>query len=78
MNTSDEEGTMLGLIKSKAALGDPEAIQTLEMLRSIGFIKDEPKVVEPKLSEIFDMCVEGARQRKRDYWIRKHTMQQEP
>jgi len=66
---------MMGLVQSKAAAGDPEAIKTLEMLQSIGFIKDEPKVVEPKLSEIFDMCVEGARQRKRDYWKQRNQMQ---
>jgi hypothetical protein len=27
---------------------------------------------EQTLSEIFDMCVAGSKQRKRDYWLQKH------
>lgn len=65
---------MMGFIQSKAAQGDPEAIRTLETLRTMGLIKkDEPKVLEePTLSEIFDMCVAGGKQRRRDYWMQKH------
>lgn len=67
------EGTMLGLIQSKATAGDAEAIKTLEMLRSIGFIKDEPKVVaEPTLAEIFDMCITGSKQKRKNYWMQKN------
>lgn len=51
---------MIGLIQSKAAQGDPESIRTLEMLRAIGFINDEPKVPEePKIWEIFDQAMQG-------------------
>ncbi len=58
---------MIGFIQSKAASGNAEAINTLEMLRSIGFIKDEPKAEEPKLWELFaeaGMYCEPKRYRK--------------
>lgn len=33
----------------------------------------EPKLEkEQTLSEIFDMCVAGSKQRRRDYWMQKH------
>jgi len=64
---------MMGFIQSKAAQGDPEAIRTLKTLRSMGLINDEPKVEkEQTLSEIFDMCVAGSKQRKRDYWKQRN------
>jgi hypothetical protein len=64
---------MLGLLRTQATQGNEEAIQTLATLRAMGLIDDEPKVErEPTLSEIFDMCVAGSKQRKRDYWLQKH------
>lgn len=64
---------MMGLIKSKAAEGDPESIRTLETLRVMGLIKEAPKVAEePKLWELLDICMEGAKQRKRDYWKQRN------
>lgn len=76
LSTLDKGEVMLGLIKMQAAEGNKEAIRTLETLRTMGLIKDEPKAVEePTLSEIFDMCVAGSKQRKRDYWKQKHQMQ---
>ena len=59
---------MLGLIQSEAAQGDAEAIRTLEFLKEIGLIKDEPKVKkELELWEILEMCVAGSRARRRRY-----------
>ena len=67
---------MMAMTIAKAAAGDPAAIRDVNFLRSIGLIKDEPKVVvEPTLSEIFDMCVAGSKQRKRDYWRQRNQMQ---
>ena len=67
---------MMAMTIAKAAAGDPAAIRDVNFLRSIGFIKDEPKVVaEPTLAEIFDMCVAGSKQRKRDYWKQRNQMQ---
>ncbi|HEX5329727.1 hypothetical protein [Sulfuricurvum sp.] len=64
---------MMAITMTKAAAGDPAAIRDVNFLRSIGLIKDEPKVVEePTLAEIFDMCIAGSKQRKRDYWKQKH------
>lgn len=65
---------MMGFIQSKAAQGDPEAIRTLETLRAMKLIKDEPKAAEePKAWELLDMCAEGAKQRKRDYWMQRSS-----
>jgi len=65
---------MLGLIKAQAAAGDPEAIKTLEMLRSIGFIKDEPKVKkELAVWEILDMAMQGRRERRKR-WLQESTL----
>lgn len=59
---------MIGLIQFKAARGDAEAIKMLKTLRNMGLIKEEPKVTEePTLAEIFDMCIVGSKQRRRDY-----------
>lgn len=59
---------MIGLIQSKAAQGDPESIRTLEILRDIGFIKDEPKVTEePKIWEILDQAMQGRKMRSNRY-----------
>ncbi len=67
---------MMAMTMAKAAAGDPAAIRDVNFLRSIGLIKDEPKVAEePTLSEIFDMCVAGSKQRKRDYWKQRIQMQ---
>ena len=67
---------MMAMTMAKAAAGDAEAIRDMNFLRSIGLVKDEPKVAEePTLAEIFDMCVAGSKQRKRDYWKQKHQMQ---
>ena len=67
LSTLDKEKRiMLGLIKSEAAQGDAEAIRTLEFLKEIGLIKDEPKVKkELELWEILEMCVAGSRARRR-------------
>lgn len=73
MSTLDKGEVMLGLLKIQAAQGNAEAIRTLKTLRSMGLIDNEPKVErEPTLSEIFDMCVAGSKQRRRDYWLQKH------
>ena len=64
---------MLGLLKTQAAQGDTGAIRTLKTLRSMGLIDIEPKAEkEQTLSEIFDMCVAGSKQRKRDYWRQRN------
>jgi hypothetical protein len=64
---------MLGLLKMQAAQGNAEAIQTLATLRSMGLIEDEPPAPkETPLSEIFDMCVAGSKQRRRDYWLQRN------
>lgn len=64
---------MMAMTIAKAAAGDPAAIRDVNFLRSIGLIKDEPKVTEePTLAEIFDMCVAGSKQRKRDYWKQRN------
>ena len=69
MSTLDKEKRiMLGLIKSEAAQDKAEAIRTLEFLKEIGLIKDEPKVKkELELWEILEMCVAGSRTRRRRY-----------
>lgn len=59
---------MIGLIQSRAASGDLEAINTLEMLRAIGVIKDEPKEAkELKLWEIFDQAIQWRKIRSNRY-----------
>jgi hypothetical protein len=64
---------MMAMLMAKAKAGDAAAIRDVNFLRSIGFIEDEPKVVEETpLWELLDMCVKGAKQRKRDYWLQKH------
>lgn len=64
---------MMAMTIAKAAAGDPAAIRDVNFLRSIGLIKDEPKVTEePTLAGIFDMCVAGSKHRKRDYCMQKH------
>lgn len=64
---------MMAMLMAKAKAGNAEAIPDVNFLRSIGFIEDESKVEkEPTLSEIFDMCVAGSRQRKRDYWKQRN------
>lgn len=69
---------MMGLIKAKAAAGDPAAIRDMNFLRSIGVIKDEPKAEkELMIWELFDMAKEAKEQEKRDYWKRKRQMQQQ-
>ncbi len=69
---------MLGSIKAQAAAGDPAAIRDLKFLRSIGFIKDEPKAEkELMIWELFDMAKEAKKQEQRDYWERKRQMQQQ-
>jgi len=65
---------MMAMTLSKAAAGDPEAIKTLEMLRSIGFIKDEPKVKkELAVWEILDMVMQGRRERRKR-WLQESTL----
>lgn len=60
---------MLACVKAKAAGGDPEAIKTMEILRAIGFLEDEPDVKkELEVWEILDMCVEGSKLQRRNYW----------
>jgi len=64
---------MMAMTLSKAAAGDAAAIRDLNFLRSIGFIEDEPKIVEETpLWELFDICVAVSKQRRRDYWKQKH------
>lgn len=64
---------MMAMTIAKAAAGDPAAIRDVNFLRSIGLIKDEPKVTEePTLAEILDMCIAGSKQRKRDYWKQRN------
>lgn len=64
---------MLNLVLSKAASGDAESIRTLEMLRSIGFMQDEPKreVEEPSISEILDMCRSAKSRHCDSNWYKK-------
>jgi hypothetical protein len=77
---------MIELMLSNAAAGDPESIRALALLRVLGFDDErlrntfqhiaKPQVErELELWEIFDMCVEGSKQRKRDYWMQTHKMQ---
>lgn len=69
---------MLGLIKAQVARSDPEAIRTLETLRAMGLIKDEPKAEkELMIWELFDMAKEAKEQEQREYWKRKRQMQQQ-
>ena len=64
---------MIGLIKAQAAEGDEEAIKTLATLRTMWLIEDAPEVAKERpLWELLDMCVAGAKQRKRDYWKQQH------
>lgn len=71
-STLDEGVRMLGLLKTQAAQGNQEAIQTVAILRNIGLIDVEPNVEEIPIWQILDMCVTGSKQRKRDYWLQKH------
>jgi len=65
---------MMAMTLSKAAAGDPEAIKTLEMLRSIGLIKEEPEVKkELAVWEILDMAMQGRRERRKR-WLQESTL----
>jgi ABC-type multidrug transport system ATPase subunit len=67
---------MMAMTMTKAAAGDPAAIRDMNFLRSIGVVKDEPKVEEElKVWEIFDMCLAARKQRRRDYWMQQNQMQ---
>jgi len=66
------EEPMLGLIQEKARSGDPEAIRTLEILRTMGLIHDEPEVQkEPMAWEILDQAMQGRKMRLKRY-LKKH------
>lgn len=60
---------MLGLIQEQARRGDPEAIRTLEMLKTLGFIKDEPEEArEPMVWELLDQCMRGSKRYRKKRW----------
>lgn len=58
---------MMVMVMAKAAAGDPSAIRDVNFLRSMGFIKVEPKVDEPKIWEIFDKAMQGKKMRSNWY-----------
>lgn len=77
---------MIDCMLANAAAGDPESIKALALLRVLGFddeqlrntfqrIAEPPKrkVEEMEIWEILDMCVEGSKQRKRDYWKQRNS-----
>lgn len=73
---------MMSMVLAKVAAGDPESINTLALLRVLGFEDKqlhqapqknvEPNVEEIPIWQILDMCVAGAKLRKRDYWLQRH------
>lgn len=74
---------MIELMLANAAAGDPASVRALTLLRALGFDNERLRntfqhLAEPQAErelevwEILDMAVEGAKQRKRDYWKQRN------